>query len=225
MKAKALRQPKVLWGAAALALVAAALAAVLPLHDWTEAFERSLGYHSLAVSLLIFGAAYVIGTLLMLPAWVFPIAAGAAFGFYWGLVAAIASSAIAAMVAFLIGRFLLRDRIERVASKDKTFRAVDKAVQRDPMKVVALLRMSPVLPSGLKSYFLGLTCVEPMRYLAATVLGMLPGNLLKVWVGSAGRDALNESSPLKWAMLGLGIGATIAVAFVVGRMARKELKL
>jgi uncharacterized membrane protein YdjX (TVP38/TMEM64 family) len=222
---KAMRSQRLWWAMGALALVATALATVLPLHEWDEAFERSLHYHSVFVSVAIFGAAYVVGTLIMLPAWIFPVAAGAAFGFWWGLMAAVVSSVIAALAAFVIGRFILRERIERVARRDEMFKAVAKAVERDPVKVIALLRMSPVLPSGLKSYFLGLTAVETMQYLVASALGMLPGNVLKVWVGSAGRDALSDGEPMKWALLGLGAAATVGVAFIIGRIARKRLGL
>jgi uncharacterized membrane protein YdjX (TVP38/TMEM64 family) len=220
----ALHQRRLWWIVGGSAAVAALLAMVLPLHDWSEAFERSLAYHSLAQSLLIFCAAYVVGTLLMLPAWIFPVAAGAAFGFRWGLAAAVASSTISALAAFLVGRFLLRERMEHFARKDKAFKAVDGAVKREPLTVVALLRMSPVLPSGLKSYFLGITCVETLQYTLASALGMLPGNVLKVWVGQAGRDAL-DGGPLEWGMLALGVLATAAVAFFVGRAARKRLGL
>ena len=215
--------PRLWWGVAGLAAVATLLATLLPVRDWGEALEQSLVYHSLAVSMLIFCAASVVGTLLMLPAWIFPLAAGAAFGFWWGSVAAIASSAMTALTAFLIGRYVLRERIERIARRDKTFRAVDKACKREPMKIVFLLRMSPVLPSGFKSYFLGLTCVETVQYLLASVLGMLPGTLLKVWVGHAGRDALTHGGALKWGLLGLGIACTVGVAVIVGRLARKSI--
>ena len=220
---KAVRDHRLWWALAGLAVIAGVMAAVLPLRDWGEAFEDSLEAHSTWAAFAIFCAAYVAGTLLMLPAWIFAVAAGAVFGFGWGALAAIASSAAAALSAYLIARYLVRDRVERAAKRNPTFKAVDKAVKRAPMKVVALLRLSPVLPSGLKSYFLGLTRIEPIPYVAASALGMLPGNALKAWVGHAGRDALTEGSPAKWAMLALGVGATIGVGVIVGRMARKEL--
>ena len=220
---KLLGDRRLWWGVAAMTVVAVIAATLLPLHDWTESFEISRQNHTAGVALAIFCAASVVGTLLMLPAWIFPVAAGAAFGFAWGLLAAVISSAVASLAAFLIGRFVLRQRFERAAKRDKAFKAVDAAVKRDPVTVVALLRMSPVLPSGLKSYFLGLTSIEPIRYVVASALGMLPGNALKVWVGQAGYDALKGGSPEKWAVLALGVAATIAVAFIVGRMARKRL--
>jgi uncharacterized membrane protein YdjX (TVP38/TMEM64 family) len=143
----------------------------------------------------------------------------------WGLFAALASSTLAALAAYLIARYVLRERLERAAKKNDTFAAVDKAVRREPWKVVALLRMSPVLPSGLKSYFLGLTCVRPLPYTLATAVGMLPGVALKVYIGHAGRDVLASGGPLKWTLLAVGVAATIAMATIVARMARKRLRL
>ena len=119
---------------------------------------------------------------------------------------------------------MVRERIERAAKRNKSFAAVDKAVRREPWKVVALLRLSPVLPSGLKSYFLGLTCVDAVAYTTASALGMLPGLALKVYIGDTGRAALS-GGPVKWAMLAAGIAATIAMALIVSRAVRKRLQL
>lgn len=228
MKLPAPRLPRiqpVWWIGAALLLAAGAIAALVPAHDWSELLERSLEEKNLAAALLFFCAAYAIGTLLLLPAWIFPIAAGAAFGMGWGIAAAVVSSTLAALAAFLIGRHVVRDHVERAARRNDTFKAVDKAVKGDPFKVVLLLRLSPVLPSGLKSYFLGLTCAGPLAYTAASALGMLPGLVLKVYVGHAGRGVLDAGGPLKWALLAVGVAATVAVTLVVGRVARKRLGL
>lgn len=215
-----------IWGAAAAGVVAAALVALLaPVSDWLAAFEGILERRGLAQGLLVFGAISVAGMLLLVPAWMFPIAAGAAFGFGWGLAAAVVASTLAALAAFLIGRHVVRDWVGRAARKDESFAAVDKAVQRDPFKVVALLRLSPVLPSALKSYFLGVTKVDAAAYTAASALGMLPGLALKVYIGHAGRDALAGGGPLKWTLLALGVAATLAMAFFVGRAAKKRLGL
>ena len=212
-----------LWISVASVLLAGILALVVPARDWTDLLENSIEGTSLVRGLLIFGAAYVLGTLLLIPAWIFPVAAGAAFGWGWGLAASVVSSTLGALCAFFIGRYALRSRMETVAKKDEAFAAVDKAVRGDPWKVVALLRLSPVLPSGLKSYFLGVTCVGPVAYALGSVLGMLPGLAIKVWVGHAGRSAISSGGPLKWGLLALGLGATLAMALVVGRAARRRL--
>jgi undecaprenyl-diphosphatase len=206
----------------ALALGVALLA---PVADWLAALEGVLERKSLAQGLLIFGAVSVIGMLLLVPAWIFPIAAGAAFGLGWGIVAAVAASTLAALAAFLVARYLIHDHVGRAARRDKSFAAVDKAVKRDPFKVVALLRMAPVLPSALKSYFLGLTCVDAIAYTAASALGMLPGITVKVYIGHAGRDAFSAGDPLRWALLAAGLAAALALALLVGRAARRLLRL
>jgi hypothetical protein len=54
---------------------------------------------------------------------------------------------------------------------------------------------------------------------------MFPGLLLKVWLGSVGRDAVVHGDPLSWTLFGAGIAATLALTFIVGRKVRKKLAL
>jgi len=222
-KVRQLSKGRIALAGAALLALAGIVAFVVPARDWTELLERALEERNLAHALLVFGAAYVIGTLLMVPAWIFPIAAGAAFGPWWGMLAAVVCSTLAAAVAFLVARHLARARVERAAKRIETFQAVDKAVRREPFKVVALLRLSPVLPSGLKSYLLGLTTVKPHQYIVASALGMLPGLALKVYLGHIGRGAVDADGPMGWILLAAGIAATLALTFVVGRAVARRL--
>jgi uncharacterized membrane protein YdjX (TVP38/TMEM64 family) len=219
----ALSTRKLWWSAGAIVLAAVLAGALLPVADWTDVLEDSLEDRNLPTALLVFCAVSVVGTLLMLPSFIFPLAAGAAFGPFWGFVAALASATLAAVAAFLLARHTLTARVERAARKNATFAAVDKAVQREPMKIVALLRLSPVLPSGLKSYFLGLTCVEPLPYALASAAGLLPGVAIKVYLGHMGRGALQGGGPLQWSMLAAGVAATGAATWIVGRSVRRRL--
>ena len=120
---------------------------------------------------------------------------------------------------------MLRALVERAARRSKVFKSVDGAVKKDGWKVVALLRMSPVLPSGFKSYFLGLTRVRLADYVSASAAGMLPGILLKVYVGAAGRGAITEGGALNWSIFAAGAAATVALTLIVGRKVRARLEL
>jgi undecaprenyl-diphosphatase len=202
------------------ALVAVALAALLPLEDWSHELESAIGGMGLVAGLALFGAVSVTATLVLVPAWIFPLVAGALFGMGWGLVVALGAALASALAAFLLARTLLRSRVERAARRSEVFRRVAAAVKKEPWKVVALLRMSPLLPSGLKSYFLGLTRVRLTDYATASAAGMLPGILLKVYVGAAGRDALSDGGALNWTVFAAGIAATLALTVLVGRKVR-----
>src|SRR6185503_4435792 len=156
-------------------------------------------------------------------AWIFAIAAGAVFGLAWGLVAALGSALASALAAFLLARYALRRPFERLARRSPSFEAMNAAVGREGWKVVALMRVSPLVPSGIKSYFLGLTRIPLAEYLAASIAGMFPGVLLKVYVGATGRGALGGGGPLEWALFVAGLAATLGLALVLGRGARRTL--
>lgn len=218
------RIPAWKWTAIGMALAAVAAAVyLLPLADWSVAFEEKLESVGLATGLAIFLAINVAANLLMVPAWIFPVAAGAAFGLAWGFVAATTAAFIAAVVAFLASRHLLRGRLDKYVRGHPTFKAFEKAVSGDGWKVVALMRVSPLFTSGMKSYFFGLTRIRLATYAGASLVGMLPGLALKTFIGAAGRDAL-ERGPFGWAMLGAGIVATVAAAVIVRRLTLRRMR-
>jgi uncharacterized membrane protein YdjX (TVP38/TMEM64 family) len=226
---RAIKKPAVSWkwvaGLVGLAAVLGGLPFVLPLQDWSELLEDRIENMALLEGLMLFCAVAIVASLLFVPAWIFPLVAGAVFGFGWGIVAAAVSAVTAAVVAFLLARHVLHSLVEKLACRNPTFKAVDQAVAKEPLKVVALLRLSPVLPSGMKSYFLGLTCVPLPSYTYATAVGMTPGLLLKVYLGAMGRSALGKGGPLKWALLAAGIVATVTLTVIIGRKVRKKLNL
>ena len=214
-----------LLAAVAIAIVLTALAAVLPVREWADAFEDRVEGLGLATGLLVFAAVYIVATLLLVPGWIFPLAAGALFGLGWGSAVALASSAASSAAAFLMARYVLRGPAERLARRHRLFKAFDKAVDQQGWRIVALLRLSPLLSFGIKNYFFGLTCVELPAYLAGTLIGMLPGLLLKVWLGAAGRGVLARGGPLQSTILAAGVLATLAASVLVTRMTRGRLKV
>ena len=219
---KTLRPYPVIAAAAMLLLVAAVV--LIPDAGWW-AFEEWLeGLHPLA-AFFIFCGAYALAMLLLLPVWIFPIAAGAIFGLAWGLLAAAIAVGSAAFVGLLVIRYVSPERVRRWVRSSLTFKAIDQAVVKEPWKIVALLRLAPVIPCGLKSYVLGLTRVDVRRYMGASLAGMAPDLAIKVYLGAAGRSAIGSGGALNWALFAGGILALLALSLIVGRRVRSRLKL
>ena len=69
-----------------------------------------------------------------------------------------------------------------------------------------------------------------MPYIIASWLGMLPGTIMYVYLGTAGKaglDAAAGATERTWqqdALLGGGLVATIAVTVMITRIARNALK-
>ena len=58
----------------------------------------------------------------------------------------------------------------------------------------------------------------------ATFVGIMPGTLLYVWIGSLGGEAgSGEADTAKTIVFGIGIAATLAVTIYVTRLARRKL--
>jgi uncharacterized membrane protein YdjX (TVP38/TMEM64 family) len=213
-----------------LALIVVALVAatrVLPVADWLRAFQSWVAHRGVWGGVL-YGAVYVVAVLLFVPGSVLTIGAGLIFGLLWGTVIVSIASTTAAALAFLIARYVARGRVEALAKRNEKFRAIDQAIRAQGWRVVALLRLSPLVPFSLSNYLYGLTPVPFGPYVLASWIAMLPATVLYVWIGAAGRAAASAQregrSPLEWALLGAGLVATAVVTVMVSRAARRELE-
>ena len=217
-------------GAVALILALFVAGRLLPVGEWIEAFNGwidGLG----AWGFVIFVAVYAVVVVAMLPGSLVTIAAGIAFGVGWGFVVASLGSTLGAAGAFLIARYLLREKVEAYFEGKPKFAAVDRAVGEQGWKIVALLRLSPVVPFNLLNYFLGLTKVKFWPYLLASWIAMMPGTLLFVYLGAIGKAGLTAAadgasagrSPVEWAFLVAGLVATVVVTVYVTRVAKRAL--
>jgi len=178
---------------------------------------------------VVYGLGYVLGTLLFLPGSVLTLLAGFLYGLAGGLAVVVPSSLVGAVVAFLLGRGVARAPVVRLLERHPRFRAVDAAISAEAFRVVLLLRLSPAFPFNLLNYGLGVTGVSFPTYLLGTALGVLPGAVLYVYLGSllttateavAGRPSAGWPGTLLFAT---GLLATAAVVALVTRAARRAL--
>lgn len=217
------------WIALAVGLVLLSVAAsFLPIGTWLKGFVgwfRHLG----VLGAFIYIGIYAVGAVLFLPGAIFTIAAGLIYGIVGGTVVALTGATIGAGLAFLVGRYLLRKRIEQYAEKNKKFGAIDKAVGKQGWKIVGLLRLSPLIPFNVSNYLYGVTSVGFWPYVLASGIGMFPGTLLFAYFGAIGQAGLDGGgkkghSSLEWTFLGVGLLVTIGVSIFISRLASKALK-
>ena len=95
---------------------------------------------------LYFALVYIAAEMLAIP--VFPLTAssGYLFGLVPGYCTVLISATLAAMASFFIGRTLLREWATQFTSKWPKWTAIDKAIAKEGLKVITLLRLSPLLP-------------------------------------------------------------------------------
>lgn len=180
---------------------------------------------------LAFIAAYAVATVAFVPGSILTLTAGAVFGLAGGTTYAFAGATLGASIAFLAARHVLREPVERKLRGDERFQAIDDAIGGQGRGIVFLLRLSPVFPFNALNYALGLTGVRFRDYLLASV-GMLPGTLLYVYFGKllgdvallgGGLEGI-ERGPAYYAVLGLGLVATVLVTALITRTARRALR-
>lgn len=178
---------------------------------------------------VILGGGYIPAALLFVPGSLLTLGAGFVFGVGVGTVAVSLGSTLGAAAAFLLGRTFARRVIEAKIAGNPRFQALDQAVKREGFKIVLLMRLSPVFPFNLLNYAFGLTQVSFRDYVLASWIGMLPGTIMYVYLGSAAQNlaALSTGQAAGGAgrlvLFGLGLLATVAVTVFVTRLARRTL--
>lgn len=187
---------------------------------------QKLGWMGVALFIIL----YVLACILLVPGSMLTLGAGVVFGVIKGSVVVSVASTLGATVAFLIGRYLARDWVLLKIDKNTKFKAIDSAIGREGWRIVGLTRLSPLFPFTMLNYAFGVTKVSLGQYVLASWIGMLPGTIMYVYIGSlAGSLAMldgshgQSNSSVRLMFYGVGLLATAAVTFYVTRIARIAL--
>lgn len=206
-----------------LAIVAIAIAASL-IFDVSSKLEgvrtwiRDLG----ALGPVALVGIYVVASVFFIPGSILTLAAGAIYGVVLGYAWVAIGSVLGASAAFFVGRTVARGPIEKKLEGNRRFAAIDEAVAGQGWKIVLLTRLSPVFPFNLQNYMYGITGIRYLHYIVASWIGMIPGTILYVYLGSAATGGA-AGGTAKTVFFIVGLVATVIVTVYVTRIAKRAL--
>ncbi|HVS65485.1 MAG TPA: TVP38/TMEM64 family protein [Thermoanaerobaculia bacterium] len=230
-KDSALRRPRArrafqVFGVAACLLVAIAALSALELGDrLPELVERvrALGWAGPPLFVLL----HAISVVVLLPGVLFPVTAGVLFGWTLGAVLSVAGKALGATVAFQLARAakgrVAPERARRALSRYPLLQRIDQGLSHQGWRLVALVRMIPIIPFKLSNYLFGWTRFTLRDYVLGTLIGVIPFSLSNAYLGSLAAglaggapdgapDGGVVGTPWLWAAIGLTATAAALVA-------------
>jgi uncharacterized membrane protein YdjX (TVP38/TMEM64 family) len=159
----------------------------------------------------IFVGVYVTAVLLLLPGLPLTFVAALIFGSLKGYLIMLAASNLAAIIGFLVARYLARESFESRVRGFESFQKLMNLVEKNQWLAIPFVRLMPIFPFALNNYALGLTRVPFWRYLLFSEMIFLPMNA--VWVfGANSFYSVITSGEVSWVVAG---GATAAGFFVL----------
>lgn len=168
------------------------LNAILSFLNWIE--------ENVVWGVLVFIFVYFLATIFFIPGSILTLGAGFVFsaaldnnlwlGVALGTAAVFVGASTGAIAAFLLGRYLFRDCcVGAITERFKIFKAIDNALTNNGLKIMILLRLSPIIPFNFLNYGAGVTGVQFWHY-ALACFGMLPGTVLYVFLGASAGSLL-----------------------------------
>ena len=168
-------------------------------------------------ALIYIGLTVIACVVLALPGVTFAILAAVLFGPWWGTLFCLIATTLGAIIAFVVGRFFLRDSIKPMVEKSALLKRLlfDEADKSD-IVLLAITRLVPIFPYNIQNFAYGITDISLLHYSLYTFLFMIPGVALYT-IGTAGFTS--ESN--RW--LYFGISAVLLVmVLLLGWVIRKN---
>jgi uncharacterized membrane protein YdjX (TVP38/TMEM64 family) len=172
----------------------------------------------------------IIGIILFLPGSVAMMISGFLFGFSQGFLFAIIGISLGAQAAFESGRRIARPWVKKKIAASERIQAIELALQEKAFVIIALTRLSLIIPFNILNYIYGASPVKSSTHFIATIIGMLPAITLYVYLGTFSKD-INQilskeatSSDLGDWMIFAGIIFIIITTWIIHKAASTALK-
>lgn len=159
---------------------------------------------------VVFVLVYSAVTLAPVPKNVLSAVAGLLFGLVTGIALVFVAAMLGALMAFWLGRVLGRGAVERFTGARVA--RVDELLARRGVMAVIGVRLVPVVPFTAINYTSGLTGVRLRDYTVGTAVGIVPGTVAYVTLGTYGSEPVSWPVALSAAALGLLTAAGVVAA-------------
>lgn len=177
---------------------------------------------------VIFMTAFLVCSVIFVPADMFVFIAGALFGLWWGFLYVVVATVIIMLVEFILGRHLARQKVGSFLRQHPKFNAIDQAISQEALKIAFLLRLGPV-PMTPLSYMLSVSRISFRNYLA-TMVGAFPSFFAWVYYGNLAAHltklatGLEHHSPTHYASMIAGAVVAVIATVYITHVARRALK-
>jgi uncharacterized membrane protein YdjX (TVP38/TMEM64 family) len=209
---------------AASGLIAAGVAAAWHWRGLFDPFAMTELLADTPFAPLWFILLHVVASLFFVPRTLLAVAAGLVFGGWWGPVWAALGSLAGAVAGYLVARYLYSGFVERA---DPTrLRMLLARADRGGWRMVAVVRLLPLIPHSLTNYAFGLTRVGLPAFAFGSLLGQLPLTIAYADLGAAGGRALLAGAGWHAGLLwptAIGFG-TLLLSLLIPVVARRRLR-
>lgn len=184
---------------------------------WYQHLQETMQENYLEV-VAIYMVVMIVGcVVLALPGVTFAIIAGTLFGPWMGTLLCSVAATIGAILAFLVGRFFLRDSLRDKVMKNKYIdRLLFDEKTKNEMTVLMVTRLVPIFPYNLQNFAYGITDMSLAKYSLGTFVFMIPGTAMYTFGTYAVIDGTNR---LFYSLATVVIAAVVIVA---GRLLKKK---
>lgn len=173
--------------------------------------------HFMLAALIYIGLTVIACVVLALPGVTFAILAGVIFGPWWGTLYCLIATTLGAIIAFIVGRFFLKDSIKPMVAKNALLKKIlfDEAGRSD-IVLLAITRLVPLFPYNIQNFAYGITDISLAHYSLYTFIFMIPGVALYT-IGTAGFTSAEN----RWLYFGIAAALLMLVLFL-GWFVRKR---
>lgn len=196
------------------------LAFLTALGPWLRAHGGTGVLIYFLVAGFLMGASFV-------PTYSCAIIAGWAFGFATGWPLAMVTITASSLIAYVIGRWICRDRVIQVIRERPRWNAIHRSLLGDntleTIFVVTLLRIPPAAPFALANFVLAAARVPIVAYTIGSFIGVGPRTALATFAAAQLEQLRFKDVGDRW-MVVAGIVATIVVCVILGVLSNRALR-
>jgi phospholipase D1/2 len=156
---------------------------------------------------------YIVGSLILVPVTLMVLATAFAFGPLTGSIYSLVGCLMAAVITYVLGRILGRDKVRRLAGSRLS--RVSRRLADHGLVTMLTVRLLPVAPYTVVNVVAGASHIRFRDFVLGTIIGMAPGILAITFFEHQLETAIREPGAKSFALLAVVVGVIVISALVV----------